>query len=48
MGYIEQGISNIKVPPHSGPQRSILPLIGALEWGTVWTSTSTGIGITQG
>ena len=25
-----------------------LPLTGALKWGTVWTSTSTGTGIMKG
>ena len=38
----------IKVLPHSSPQSSTLALTGALKWGTVWTSTSTGIGIVKG
>ena len=39
---------NIKMPPCSGPLGSTLPLTGALKWGTVWTSTSTGTGIMKG
>ena len=38
----------IKMPPCSGPLGSTLVLIGALKWGTVWTSTSTGTGIMKG
>ena len=34
--------------PCSGPLGSTLTLIGALKWGTVWTSTSTGTGIMKG
>ena len=33
----------IKVRAHSSPYHSTLPLTGALEWGTVWTSISFGI-----
>ena len=32
----------------SGPLSSTLTLTGALKWGTVWTSTSTGTGIMKG
>ena len=32
----------------SGPCSSNLILTGALKWGTVWTSTSTGTGIMKG
>ena len=39
---------NLKMPPCSGPLGSTLPLTGALKWGTVWTSTSTGTGIMKG
>ena len=39
---------NIKLSPCSGPLGSTLPLTGALKWGTVWTSTSTGTGIRKG
>ena len=39
---------NIKMSPCSGPLGSTLTLTGALEWGTVWTSTSTGAGIMKG
>ena len=35
----------LKLLPYSSHQRSTLPLTGALKWGTVWTSTSTGTGI---
>ena len=38
----------IKVPTHSSPQISTLALTGASKWDTVWTSTSTGIGIVKG
>ena len=34
--------------PCSGPLGSTLPLTGALKWGTVWTSTSTGTGFMKG
>ena len=34
--------------PCSGPLGSTLVLTEALEWGTVWTSTSTGTGIKKG
>ena len=34
--------------PCSGPLGSTLTLIGALKWGAVWTSTSTGTGIMKG
>ena len=33
----------IKTPWHSSPWYSKLASIGALKWGTVWTSISTGI-----
>ena len=39
---------NIIMLPCSGPLGSTLPLTGALKWGTVWTSTSTGTGIMKG
>ena len=39
---------NIKMLPCSGPLGSTLTLTGALKWGTVWTSTSTGTGIMKG
>ena len=39
---------DIKMPPCSGPCGSNLILTGALKWGTVWTSTSTGSGIMIG
>ena len=39
---------NIKLPPCSGSLGSTLQLTGALRWGTVWTSSSTGIGIMKG
>ena len=39
---------NIKMPPCSGPLGSTLQLTGALKWGTVWTSSSTGTGIMKG
>ena len=39
---------NIEIPPCSGPLDSTLPLTGALKWGTVQTSTSTGKGIMKG
>ena len=39
---------NIKMSPCYGPLGSTLPLTGALKWGTVWTSTSTGTGIMKG
>ena len=39
---------DIKMPPCSGPLGSTLILTGALKWGTVWTSTTTGTGIVKG
>ena len=39
---------NIKMSSCSGPLGSTLPLTGALKWGTVWTSTSSGTGIMKG
>ena len=39
---------NMKMPPCSGPLGSTLQLTGALKWGTVWTSSSTGTGIMKG
>ena len=39
---------NIKMLPCSSPLGSTLPLIGALKWGTVRTSTSTDTGIMKG
>ena len=36
------------MPPCSGPLGSILILTGALKWGTVLASTSTGTGIMKG
>ena len=39
---------NIKMPPCSGLLGSTLQLTGALKWGTVWTSSSTGTGIMKG
>ena len=39
---------NIKMSPRSGPLGSTLPLSGALKWGTVWSSTSTGTGVVKG
>ena len=39
---------NIEISPCYGPLGSTLPLTGALKWGTVWTSTSTGTGIMKG
>ena len=39
---------NTKMSPCSGPLGSTLTLTGALEWSTVWTSTSTGTGIMKG
>ena len=39
---------DIKMPPCSGPCGSNLILTGALKWGTVWTSTSTGSGVKKG
>ena len=38
----------MKIPPCSGPLDSTLQLTGALKWGTVWTSNSTGTGIMKG
>ena len=38
----------IKVPPHFSPPGPTLVLTAALKWGIVWTSTSTGTGITKG
>ena len=38
----------VKVTPHSSLPSSILALTEALKWGTVWTSTSSGIGIVKG
>ena len=40
--------NDIKMPPCSGPCGSNLILTGALKWGTVWSSTSTGTGIMKG
>ena len=34
---------NIEMPLCSGPLGSILPLTGALKWGTVWISIVTGV-----
>ena len=39
---------NIKMPPCSSPLGSTLQLTGALKWGTVWISSSTGTGIMKG
>ena len=39
---------NVKMSPCSSPLGSTLPLTGALKWGTVWTSNSTGTGIMKG
>ena len=39
---------NMKMPPCSGRLGSTLQLTGALKWGTVWTSSSTGTGIMKG
>ena len=39
---------SIKMPPSSCPLGSSLLLSGALKWGTVQTSTSTGTGIMKG
>ena len=39
---------NIKLPPCSGSLGSTLQLTGVLKRGTVWTSSSTGIGIMKG
>ena len=39
---------NMKMPPCSGPLGSTLQLTGALKWGTLWTSSSTGSGIMKG
>ena len=39
---------NIKMPPWSGPLGSTLQLTGALKWGTVWASSSTGTEIMKG
>ena len=36
------------MPPCSGPLGYTLPFTGALKWGTVWVSTSTGTGIMKG
>ena len=44
----DQVFHNIKMPSCSGPLGSTLPLTGALKWGTVWTSTSTGTGFKKG
>ena len=38
----------MKIPPCFGPLGSTLPIAGALRWGRVWTSTSTGTGIMKG
>ena len=40
--------NDIKMPPCSGSCGSNLVLTGALKWGIVWTSTSTGTGIMKG
>ena len=39
---------NIEIPPCFRPLSSTLPLTGALKWGTVWSSNSTGTGIMKG
>ena len=39
---------NMKLQPCSGSLGSTLQLTGALKRGTVWTSSSTGIGIMKG
>ena len=39
---------NIKMSPCYCPLGSTLPFTGALKWGTLWTSTSTGKGIMIG
>ena len=39
---------NIRMPVCSGSLGSTLQLTGALKRGTVWTSSSTGIGIMKG
>ena len=39
---------NIKMPPCSGLLGFTLPLTGALKWGAVQTSNSTGKGIMEG
>ena len=36
------------MPPCPGSLGSTLQLTGALKWGTVWTSSSTGTGIMKG
>ena len=38
----------VKVPSHSSLPGPTLALNGALKWGTVWTSTSTGTEIAKG
>ena len=38
----------LKVPLQSSLRHYTLPLTGALKWGTVWTSISTGIETTHG
>ena len=42
------GILHCKISPCSGCLGSTLLLTGALEWGTVWTSTSTDTGVKKG
>ena len=39
---------NIKMLSCSGPLGSTLKLTGAMKWGTVWASSSTGTGIMKG
>ena len=46
--YFWPGVYNIKMSPCSGPLGSTLQWTGALKWGTVWTSSSTGAGIMKG
>ena len=48
MTYFWPGVLQYEMPPSSGPLGYTLLLIGALKWGTVWTSTSTGTGIMKG
>ena len=45
---IDLVFNDVKMPPCSGPYGSNLILTGALKWGTVWTSTSTGSGSMKG
>ena len=48
MPYFDLVFYNVKMPQCSVPLGSTLPLAGALKWGSVWTSTSTGTGIMKG